>query len=90
MGGTRNRVDWKDVEAAMPLPEDDILALNEALDQLAELEPRTAELVKLRYFAGFTNREAAETLGSRRALQTRFGPIARVWLHDRITGQRPG
>ena len=62
-GGNRNRVELGDVDPAIRPPEDDLIALNEALDQLAEIEPQTAELVKLRYFAGLTNKQSAELLG---------------------------
>ena len=87
-GGGRARVDLDDVHPALPPPQDDLLALDEALDALARIEPRTAELVKLRYFAGFTNKEAAEILGISPRQGNALWAYARVWLHERITGDR--
>src|SRR5262245_21314082 len=62
-GGNRIRFGLSDVMPSIPPLEDDLIALNEALDQLAKIEPQTAELVKLRYFAGLTNKQSAELLG---------------------------
>src|SRR5438045_32080 len=62
-GGHRARVDLDGLEVAAPERSDDLLALDEALSQLAPVDPQAAELVKLRYFAGLTVREAAEALG---------------------------
>ncbi|MCA9120824.1 MAG: sigma-70 family RNA polymerase sigma factor [Planctomycetaceae bacterium] len=87
-GGDRNRLDMADVEPAVPPPKDDILALNEALDQLAELQSQTAELVKLRYFAGLTNKQAAELLKISPRKADSLWAYAKVWLHDRIVGEK--
>jgi RNA polymerase sigma factor (TIGR02999 family) len=86
-GGGRKRIDLSEVQPAIRPPEDDLLALNEALDELARIEPQTAELVKLRYFAGFTNRQAAEILGISPRKGDALWAYARVWLHERITGE---
>jgi RNA polymerase sigma factor (TIGR02999 family) len=88
-GGERQRIDLSEIEPAIRPPEDDLLALNEALDELARIEPQTAELVKLRYFAGFTNREAAEILGVSPRKGDAIWAYARAWLHERISGDRP-
>ncbi len=61
-GGGRQRVDVDDVELAIEPPSDDVLALNEALERLEQDDPRKAEIVKLRYFAGLTNAETAAVL----------------------------
>jgi RNA polymerase sigma factor (TIGR02999 family) len=53
-GGNRKRVELSNIDPAFRPPEDDLIALNEALDQLAQIELQSAELVKLRYFAGPT------------------------------------
>ena len=59
--------------------------LHEALDKLAAKDPRTAELVKLRFFAGLTNEQAAELLGiSARTAFADWG-YAKAWLHVEIT-----
>ncbi len=62
-GGDRQHVDIDMVRVSMPPPCDDILALDMALDRLEAEDPRKAELVMLRYFAGLTREEAAAALG---------------------------
>jgi RNA polymerase sigma factor (TIGR02999 family) len=87
-GGNRNRVELSDIDLAVQPPEDDLIALNEALDQLAELEPQTADLVKLRYFAGLTNKQSAELLGISPRKADSLWAYAKVWLHERIVGEK--
>jgi RNA polymerase sigma factor (TIGR02999 family) len=87
-GGNRKRLDLDDIDPAIQPEDDDLLALDEALGRLAEVEPRTADLVKLRYFAGFTNKQAAELLGISPRKADSVWAYARVWLHDRIVGER--
>src|SRR5262249_55083616 len=62
-GGDAVRADLKEVDIAAPEADDEILAIDEALTGLAAADPRAAELVKLRYFAGLSLPEAARTLG---------------------------
>src|SRR5712692_2993940 len=62
-GGSRAKVDLDGLEVAAPEKSDELLALDEALAQLTATDPQAAELVKLRYFAGLTIRQAAEMLG---------------------------
>ncbi len=88
-GGNRQRLDLDDIDPAIQPEDDDLLALDEALSQLAEVEPRTAELVKLRYFAGLTNKQAAELLGISPRTADSVWAYARVLLHDRIVGDKP-
>src|SRR5262245_36693339 len=64
---------------------DDLLALDEALARLAAADPRLAELVQLRYFAGLTLEQAAELLGISRATADRHWAFARAWLYDAMT-----
>jgi RNA polymerase sigma factor (sigma-70 family) len=87
-GGNRKRLEISDVDPAVRPPNDDIIALNEALDQLAAIEPQTAELVKLRYFAGLTNKQSAELLGISPRKADSLWAYARVWLHERIVGEK--
>ena len=88
-GGNRKRVELSDVDPAVPPPEDDLLALDEALGDLAQAEPQTAKLVNLRYFAGLTNKQSAEILGISPRKADSLWAYARVWLHERITGRTP-
>ena len=69
-------------------PEDTLLALNEALDRFAVLEPRQAELVKLRYFVGLKIPDAAEILGISEATAKRWWTYARAWLLTEIESER--
>ena len=64
---------------------DDVLAVNEALDQLAEQEPIKAELVKLRYFMGLSVEEAADVLGVSRATADWYWRYAKTWLYCALT-----
>ncbi len=61
-------------------PDIDLLALNEALEKLAALNERQAQVVELRYFGGLTNPETAEVLGVSRATVERDWHVARLWL----------
>ncbi len=62
-GGGLVRRDLDDLQLAAPEPAEDLLALDDALNRLAAVDPVKAELVKLRYFAGMTIEEAADALG---------------------------
>ena len=79
-GGQRERVPLSDVELAVQAPAEQLLALDEVLERLSSLEPAKAELVKLRYFAGFSEEEAAAVLGISRATASRYWTYARAWL----------
>ena len=63
---------------------DEVVALDEALDRLAELSERQAEVVQLRYFVGLTIPEAADVLGVSEATVKREWTVARAWLHDAL------
>jgi len=83
-GGGCQRVAADAVELACPLPDDDLLALDEALTQLAELDSVAAELVNLRFFTGLTQAEAAAQLGLSRSTADRTWVFARAWLFHRV------
>ena len=68
-------------------PADELLALSEALDQLAAEDPKKAELVKLRYCTGMSVQEAADVLGISRATADRYWAYAKVWLYCAISGE---
>ena len=62
-GGERRRVELPDVPAEITVTDLDLIALSESLDRLQSIDPRSAELVKLRFFAGLTRHQAAEVQG---------------------------
>lgn len=83
-GGGRVPVDLDAVCVLTESPSEELLALDEALAKLAIEEPVKAELVKLRYFAGFSVEEAADLLGISRATAKRYWAYARAWLFAEI------
>lgn len=87
-GGNLERVDIDKLELAAPLPDDDLLALDEALNQLTKSEPRAAELVKLCFFVGLTQEQAAKELGISVATVEREWAFARAWLFREIQTSR--
>ena len=86
-GGGQARIELEEVNIAM---EDDeqLLAVNEALDKLATSNPEKAELVKLRYFVGMTIEEAAQVLGISEATAKRHWAYSRAWLSAEINRER--
>jgi RNA polymerase sigma factor (TIGR02999 family) len=84
-GGDRRRLDLNQVEAAALAPTEDLLALDEALEQLAAEDAQKAELVKLRFFAGLSIEEAAQCLNISRATAARYWTYARAWLYERLS-----
>src|SRR6516225_6628233 len=84
-GGDGERVPLDQIEIALPPPADDLLALDEALTRLAAERPAVAELVKLRFFAGLTMDEAAQTLGISPATAYRQWDYARAWLFNLLS-----
>src|SRR5262249_47442605 len=82
-GGDPLRVTLDEAVAITDSPED-LLALDAALAKLAREEPRKAELVKLRFFAGLTIPEAAKMLGISTATAERYWGYARVWLYAEL------
>ena len=91
-GGGRRRLDLDDIEPALEEENGDrLLALDEALRQLEAEDPRKAELVKLRFFAGLTAEQAAAALGVSASTAEKDWAYARSWLRvtiDRMSGQR--
>ncbi len=73
-------------KVAEPELADDLLALHDALDALAAIEPAVAELVTLRYFGGLTVAEAADTLGIAPRTAADYWAYARAWLREAIDG----
>ena len=85
-GGEYLRVDL-DERLVCTVPTGQLLALNEALERLDQEDPEKAQLVKLRFFAGLSIEEAAETLGISRATASRHWTYARAWLHDALSAE---
>ncbi|MBI3463737.1 MAG: sigma-70 family RNA polymerase sigma factor [Planctomycetes bacterium] len=83
-GGDRQRIDLDRVEIALDTNDEQLIALDEALDQLAVEDKVSAELVKLRFFAGLTLREAARSLGIAQRTAERQWAYARAWLYDQL------
>ena len=89
-GGDRERVALDESLPPDSTFDDDLVALDEALDKLADQEPAKAGLVKLRYFAGLSLDEAAKALGISRATAKRYWTYARAWLYEEINPEGQG
>jgi RNA polymerase sigma factor (TIGR02999 family) len=87
-GGGQQRVDLEHVDLALRDDDDQLLAVNDALDKLAAQNKAEAELVKLRYFVGMTIEEAAEVLGISARTADNYWAHARAWLFREIKSQR--
>ena len=85
-GGDRRRLDLDALQLSVPQVADELLALDEALTELAQKHPEKAALVKLRYFAGLTVAEAADALGISTSTADRHWTYARAWLYRRVVG----
>jgi RNA polymerase sigma factor (TIGR02999 family) len=83
-GGGRRRLDVDVLDLAADVADERLLALDEAMTQLATEEPTGAEVVKLRYFAGFTIEQTAEVLGISVRTANRHWAYARAWLHQQL------
>jgi RNA polymerase sigma factor (sigma-70 family) len=73
---------------ATPPVECEVLLLDQALTELAELDARQAQIVELRYFAGFSEQEVAAVLSVSRSTVTREWQTARAWMYRRLTAGR--
>jgi RNA polymerase sigma factor (TIGR02999 family) len=87
-GGGRKRLDLDDVEPAIAAPSIDILALDEALQRLERDDPRKAQIVMLRYFAGLTAQETAAALDISVPTVEREWRFTRTLLHMRLAEDR--
>jgi RNA polymerase sigma factor (TIGR02999 family) len=83
-GGDHMRINLDDVSVASAAPEENVLLVNDALSRLAAHDPAAAELVKLRFFGGFTFAQAAELLEVSERTAKRMWAYARAWLFDEI------
>lgn len=83
-GGGRQRCTLDEGDAIVAPDSVDLVALDEALEKLANDDPTKAQLVKLRYFGGLTVEQAGEVLGISRATADRYWRFARAWLYNEI------
>ncbi|HEV3299127.1 MAG TPA: sigma-70 family RNA polymerase sigma factor [Planctomycetaceae bacterium] len=84
-GGQGQRMDGTEIEPAIPGPQPDVLALNDALEELEKTDPRGAMVVKLRYFTGMTTQEAADALGVSLATAENDWTYAKSYLRLRLS-----
>jgi RNA polymerase sigma factor (TIGR02999 family) len=84
-GGDLQRQELGNV--AGPEPDEELIALDDALQKFAAQDPAKAKLVELRYFAGLTGEEAAEVLGISPATADRHWAYARTWLQAEVRGR---
>jgi len=87
-GGGQQRVELSADAQAATSEDDQVLAVDEALEKLARLDPQRAEIVKLRYFVGLSFQETAEVLGISEPTAKRYWAFARAWLHEEIRGKK--
>jgi RNA polymerase sigma factor (TIGR02999 family) len=87
-GGGQKRHDLNALEPPSPHTPDELVALSDALDRLASTNPQAAELVKLRFFAGLTNEQAAKALGVSPRKANQIWAYARAWLLESL-GREP-
>lgn len=85
-GGGFVRKELEELSPCLPEPQEDLLALDEALQKLEAVHPQSAELVQLLYFAGLTLPEAARTLDISPRTAGRLWAYARAWLRREIEG----
>lgn len=88
-GGRAERVDLDVIEIAAGVPDDEVLAMDAALDRLAEHDPAKADLVKLRFFAGLTLAETAKALDLAPTTAKRHWAYARAWLSREMKRENP-
>lgn len=86
-GGQFERLPFIDTMGAIETSPMDLLVLDEVLTELEQHDFLAAELVKLRFFAGFTHQDAAEFLQIERRAADRLWALARTWLYRRLTSE---
>ncbi|MDR3702040.1 MAG: sigma-70 family RNA polymerase sigma factor [Candidatus Sulfopaludibacter sp.] len=88
-GGRFQRVDLDQAERIGIAPDDDVLALDEALKRLEHIDPRQSRIVELRYFGGLTEEETAEVMNTSPRTIKREWAFARAWLYAELTQPTP-
>jgi len=89
-GAGESAIDVDDLELAAPAPDEQLLAVNDAVEKFATVDARKAELVKLRYFVGMTFEEAASALGIAVPTAKDWWSYSRAWLRVEIAQASPG
>jgi RNA polymerase sigma factor (TIGR02999 family) len=89
-GGDIARIDVDLNRLAVATDDDRLIALDEALAKFSQIEPVKSELVRLRYFAGLSIKEAAELLGIATATADRYWAYARAWLQQEMATAADG
>ncbi len=89
-GGGLQRMHVDAVEIALPLPDDELLALDDALEKFAKVDDRAAEMVKLCFYVGLTQEQAAQELGISISTAERLWSFARAWLFRELERTRDG
>jgi RNA polymerase sigma factor (TIGR02999 family) len=84
-GGEWERVGLENLDVAVATDDDTLLAVHEALEKLAVIDPTGAKLIELRFFAGLSNVDAARALGLAERTAKRTWAYARAWLHEELT-----
>jgi RNA polymerase sigma factor (TIGR02999 family) len=88
-GGNLQRIELEDHLAVDDEQSGDLIALDEALCELEKHDPQAAQLVKLRYFAGFSHQQAADAMQISRRAADRLWALAKAWLYQRISAEFP-
>lgn len=90
-GGPWQRVNVEKIQLATAMPSGELLAVDEALERFAEVDPQAAELIKLRFYAGLSHQQAADALGISHRTADRLWAFGRAWLFQKIRGvNEPG
>jgi len=89
-GGHLERVDLEEIELPLPMPEDELVLLDSALDRLSTVDARAAEVVKLCFFVGLTQEQAARELDVSVSTVERRWAFARAWLFREMQKTRDG
>ncbi len=89
-GGNAERVPLDDVEIECALKPDELVALDDAIKRLADMDPRTHEIVMLRFFGGLTIEQVAEMVGISASTVNREWQAARLWLYDQVLDGKSG
>ena len=86
-GGGWERVNVEEIQLATDMPSDQLLVVDETLERFAQTDPQAAELVRLRFYAGVSQQQAAELLGVSCRTADRLWAFARAWLFAELQGQ---